>query len=157
MVREARYVPLLSLKLLFIILILFTSGHKLMTPFNLARMGLVNPIQRSMYKSPKYPSAWTLKPLNEVLDLANRFFRHLNDGPHGPYHATSLIFGRPMADRLSSVSQDSPVLQCIPPPLFDQYNPKPVASSSKRSQDLLSDASEDPMEPPRPSSKRRRI
>lgn len=110
-----------------------------MTPFNLARMGLVKPLQKAIYRSPKYLSAWTLKSLSEILDLATNFFRLLNDGPYGPYHATALIFGTAVANRLSSVSEHCAVLQFLPPP---PQPSAPIPSSSKRTLDPVSDDSD---------------
>ncbi|KAH7917084.1 hypothetical protein BV22DRAFT_1052696, partial [Leucogyrophana mollusca] len=66
-------------------------GHKGITPFNLARMGIVEAKSIGIFSSPKYNTSWGLKRPDQLEALHRRLCDYIKKLPYGPYDAVSLL------------------------------------------------------------------
>jgi len=76
-----------------------------MTVFNLVRIGLAKASCTSIYRSPKFETAWRLLNEDELQEYHSNLVQRLREVPHGPYTALVNIVGQKMADQLAKTGQ----------------------------------------------------
>ncbi|KAH7905349.1 hypothetical protein BJ138DRAFT_1118552 [Hygrophoropsis aurantiaca] len=131
-------------------------GAKNVKPFNLVRLGVAEASSWSVFRSPKFPSAWNILSTSDINQLHKKLINTLKTPKYGPYLAMKMLVGDAQAERLATIGE----VVRLPIPTPESGLPRASssanrASSSKRQLDIIEITDDEDDVPPKRSRKRK--